>query len=206
MILNLQRTIPYENELKLAGDIVQWLDSVPSLEDILYYLSKIPEDMQQPIADYVVKTVVESLYDEKYQYFTTGGCEAFLRVLSEEDQLYYLSCLAEYSFTSVLKNLAKQAPELGGLTFPADCHEWARHFMDRLNAATTFGVASQYPVLTFYGEAISKSSIDFAQLEVIQQELSGLLAAVKNRFDHNAEMTQAEKNQEVTVLLKLGFM
>ncbi len=187
----------YEDpELRLAGDIISWLKQYPALADISSYIGKLPEDKLQQVVNCTASSLCAELFDQKFEYFTKAAFGSFVQDLSESDQLANLSLFQEYNPLSVVRNIQKGRVLQTPSTLPLDLSQWSKQYLETIDSLLSFCANAEAMDLQFLLREVKKNARDFAEIDVMEQQVATACQHMQERFIANRPPSTADLETE----------
>jgi len=193
-----------DQEQSVVLDIGHWILESPSLEDMSYYITHLPEDHQY-LLSYAVEFAANTLYSEKRRYFITGEAELFLSEVEEDDQLEFLGLLSRYSRRSVIQTIIKHYPTFNLTDFPADVATWSKSYLERFYTITEFAALPDSIAAKVYATSMLQI-FDAKSFRVFFEKLRSLILKTAELDEQGIDLTQAESEEEEQTIAVLGFL
>lgn len=193
-----------EDVIDLEQTIHEWVDTVPSDEDVLEYAASLPED-QSAIVHFASESYLSIHFQRKDRYFVQANCEEFVQDVTVIDQIDALGNFARYSPGSVIKKLSRNYPSVMNLILPADITSWSELFLKKMETVLKLTTARAYSTGRLYLHSLLKSHNN-DELTALKKRLKELFLKEGEAYDTGRDMAQADVDEWRTFYESLKFL
>lgn len=194
-----------DEEQTIISDIIQWLNTEPTVEEIIYYIKRVPEK-HWPLVDGATSLQVNTLDTEKEIYFRNNNCYLFLATVTVPEQMVLINLFTQFNATSVLKNTIKKYPELASQSLPTDLSIWSKSFISRFEALSYFAASKEYIGSSVYSGSLLDGFFTPEDLISLQDDFEKMLARLDNRFVSLENIATADIEEDRALFKKLPFL
>lgn len=190
---------------QLSREILKWLRTSPSDEDVLAYVKAL-EPNERKIIFRVAEDFLPSFLSDLQTYLVKQKLDSFFH-MEMGDLLYYLSLFSLYSADSVKKKLVADKKSLNdGVAFPPDISEWATKQLELWRLITLLVGATEFLQQRVLLDSLAAQRLEATQLTQQQKQANQYLELLGERLQKDVSLSPNEQEHISTYLLSLGFI
>lgn len=189
---------------QLIHDVTRWLQGGPTLEDIRYYVGRVPES-DRPLILHAAQAAARDLFARKRALLRGAGMDWIMQEMSESDQLNLIAYFGLYSHDSILRNLQERYPGKP-IAFPSSMREWTRDYIRYWTAATLFLALPEQEIQLQLRTSLLALRLTPEQRNLLMADLLQAFLTEERRLKEISDYTKEDADRVQSILDRLTFI